>query len=196
MRKTNLLVEIVAFLSGFIPILLSSAMGKDGLLAPDTAKLLFPTLIQISTTLIGFWAIALVFQLKTLHERERDSLKDARSTIDKMEKLTLDKDNLSDYEKKMVDSWSRDAKTDHKIAVNTRNSLRYLTGYGILVMGAFLLSILISVFSLGIIEEAGIGTTWVGFSLVPLLWGVEFSFLGMFFTVPEVPKELRNQMLV
>ena len=182
-------VIAVAVLCLIISIAVGRSIGKGGYLALEPAKLLFPTLIQINITLIGFWGIILVYYLKSLHEYTRYFHAVAGKAIRRVEDLSLNKQSFSNDEKKIIDAWLKITESFHDGVDDMRILQRDFTGFGIFVVICFISSVVVSVLSFGYLEEVGVATSLVTWSLFPLLLGIAFMIIGIRLTTPAVPKK-------
>lgn len=181
--------------SPLISLLLSLAIAEGGYLAPDIAELLFPALIQVNATLIGFWGIVFVYSLKSIGEQRRYLHKLRRNAISRIEQMTLKKENLNDHEKEVADRLSVDIESFHNLMMDADDMSRGFTGYGIGVVASFIASILLCILSLGKMDEAGVGWWYVFLPLSALMMGVGYSFYGVWATSPESLEVLENQYI-
>ena len=177
--RRRLVYLIAGFLCGLIPAILSIAVGEEGYLANEPAKLFFPTLIQVNATLIGFWGIILVYYLKVLYDERRALLTLAINMASRIEKLSLKQESLSAKAKQTIDTWSERKDLFFKGSDNLAIVMSNFTILAIFVIIAFLASIFVCVVSLSRIEAVGIETAWVYYSIVPFLFGVSFIFVGI-----------------
>lgn len=186
---------VSGLLIAWLVILASYLIGKD-YLEPDIATTMFPTLIEVNATLIGFWGVIFVFHLKTLRETRGDLLKVMLDLIDKVERyvhLELEKSGLDEDEKRMLVSLRKRFSVVEELIASIDIALRDFVSIGVLVTSPFLASILLCITSLGKVSDVGIEVRWVEFSLVPLLLGVFLIFLSIWSSIPVFKAEVQEQ---
>lgn len=190
-KKKMLAVYSASFLLGLTTILFANAMGRDGYLTYDIAKLIFPNLIQVNATLIGFWGIMFVYYLKNLQDTRRYLLQTMMDIIHKVEELVrneLEKGSLKDSEKKMLDTWKEQGRVVDELIAGVDKAVRDSMFIGVIALAPFLLSILVCILSLGKVDDVGIRNLWVGYSLAPFFIGVMCIFFSIWFITPD-PRE-------
>ena len=191
-RKRMLAVISASFLLGLTTILFANAMGRGGYLTYDIAKVIFPNLIQVNATLIGFWGIMFVYYLKNLQDTRRYLLQTMMDIIHKVEELVrkeLEKDSLKDSEKKMLDTWKEHCTDVEELIAGVDKALRDFMFIGVIALLPFLLSILLCILSLGKVDDVGIRNLWVGYSLVPFFVGVMCIFFSIWYITPDIPEK-------
>lgn len=175
-------------------ILSGRFMGTDGFLTSELAKILFPTLIQVNATVIGFWGIIFVYYLKILFDYRNYFLKFNLRLAEKIDMLRLKMENSSDKNAKartqqMITKWSNTGKRLLNLVDTVDITLREYSIIGISILGCFVVSIMLCVFSIGRITDIGIETVWITYSILPFLLGAVFSLLGILATSPTIPEE-------
>ena len=181
-----------SFLLGFTTILFANVMGRDGYLTYDIAKVIFPNLIQVNATLIGFWGIMFVYYLKSLQDTRRYLVQTMMGIIHKVEELVrneLEKGGLKDSEKKMLDTWEEQGTDVKELIDGVDKALRDFVLVGVIALLPFLLSILLCILSLGKVDDVGIRNLWVGYSLTPLFIGVMCIFFSIWYITPDIPEK-------
>jgi len=182
--------SLVGLACGLVTLLFGFSIVKNGYLVSDIAILLFPILLQMNATLIGLWSIVFAYYSRTLNEDRVHWHTCAINVIEKLEKLMLSKDKLSDKQRMLRKVWFENVENSLGHMEDVNNKLKDFTRFGTIVIACFLTSILFSMLSLGRMEKSGIGIPWIFFSLLPFLLGVAFIVVGILSTIP---KNLKNQ---
>lgn len=195
-KRSGWIGIVAAVVCILVPIAVGEAIGKNGYLGLDIAKLLFSVLIQVNATIIGFWGIVFVYSLKSLDEHRRYFHTCAVRELAKIEKLALRRDPLSESEKKFLKLCSENVDGFSAELKNVTQARRDFAWFGIAITAAFLLSILVCVLALGLMGEAGIAAIWVTFSLMPLLVGVAFTTFGVWAVSPKAPRKLQKPLIL
>lgn len=173
-------------------------IGVNEFLSASLSETIFSTLIQVNATLIGFFGIVFVYNLRMYSERlnmlrnyafqilekKRLILNDIEETNDMKEltrlkrKLELVGDTLSQYK-----NWIRE---------EIRQKSKF-GNYGIVPIVSFLISITLSITALAKISEAGLEMWWLYFAIVPLFFGAFLLIVSMGSSVPSDDKSSQKE---
>ena len=174
---TGLLIAFISFLAWI-------CIGKDGYLSVDLAKTLFPTLIQINATLIGFWGIIFVYNLRTLFETRNIFVNFGIKMNEKIQLLKFKMENSLDknfkiQKKKRIDFLEKRKKRLLKGMDDLDSTKQNFRFFGIFIICCFLTSIFMSIIAIGRITDIGIETYWVPFSVAPFFFGIATLFISI-----------------
>jgi hypothetical protein len=194
-KKTETLAYFLSgFLCGLIVTIIGYVVGTDGYLISDIAEILYPVIIQVNATLIGFWGVVFVYVLKGLTSMRNKIFDYSMKNTEKCElllkevKQCKDKKTVKDA-KEQIMGWIKTNKEYDKVMDSINNKISAFSLLGIIVVICFLASVLLSIIALCNITEKGIEVIWIQISIFPLMFGVTCSFIGIWASTPSTRKK-------
>lgn len=177
-----------AFLGGFAAVL-PIFIGKDGYLSAELAKILFPVLIQVNATVIGFWGIIFVYSLKILFDYRKHILDVDGRLLEKVEKMEIElkksTDNDKQLEHQMISKWNDSSRECSEVYDLIGTKLNEYVTVGMAIVCCYIFSILMCILSIGLITDVGIDTLWITVAITPLVVGIGCSFAGYLTFTPK-----------
>jgi len=193
-NKLDILLSLSSTIIAVLVFLIWVFMNKE-VLSPNLAETIFSTLTQVNATLIGFFGIVMVYNLRAFSSTRTLLMTNAFLTAEKIQLLGLELENETDKNKKsklkikkaILDKNLADYKKYIKEVTSEKNKFG---NFSIAPMLCFVASIMLCVFSLGIITEKGVNSILLIPSLLSMFLGVFFTILSMGTTVPSESEKI------
>ncbi|MEJ2242811.1 MAG: hypothetical protein P8Y18_11840 [Candidatus Bathyarchaeota archaeon] len=194
MNKLDILLSLSSIIIAVLVFSIWIFMDKE-VLNPDLAETIFSTLTQVNATLVGFFGIVMVYNLRAFSSTKTLLMTNAFLTTEKIQLLGVELENETDKNKKAnlkikkaaLDKNLADYKTFIKEVTSEKSKFG---NFSIAPMLCFVASIMLCVFSLGIIDETGVNSMLLIPSLLSMFLGVFFTILSMGTTVPSESEKI------
>lgn len=195
MDKTEISGIVAGFVGSITVLAIWGYVGFYSNIPFDLAETIFSMLVQVNATLIGFFGIIMVYRFRVYSEMISRLQTHAVQTLEKKQLVKCDIEYETDK--------SKLAKLERQKGIYDENLDRFadwikrvnflkndFSRFSLVASVCFVASILFSIIALTKIDETGLSTIWLFFSLSPMLISVLciVGILGLSFpTNEEIP---------